>query len=77
MLVGILMSGFMYPLNAMPVGLRVVASLFPLTYFIRISRDIFIKGVGPSFIWSDTLVLVIYSLVVVVVAARNFKSRLD
>jgi len=77
MLVGLLMSGFMYPLNAMPVGLRVVASLFPLTYFIRISRGIFIKGVGPSFIWSDTLVLVIYSLVVVVVAARNFKSRLD
>jgi len=77
MLIGILMSGFVYPLSAMPAGLRVVASLFPVTYFIRISRGIFIKGVGLSFVWSDTLVLVIYSLVVVVIAARNFKSRLD
>jgi len=77
LLVGLLMSGFVYPLSAMPVGLRGVASLFPVTYFIRISRGIFLKGVGLSFVWSDTLVLAIYSLVVVVIAARNFKSRLD
>ncbi len=77
LLIGLLMSGFIYPLSAMPVGLRVVASLFPVTYFIRISRGIFLKGVGLSFVWSDTLVLAIYSLVVVVIAARNFKSRLD
>src|SRR5262245_56499819 len=77
MLVGILMSGFMYPLNAMPAALRVVAALFPVTYFIRISRGIFLKGVGLSFVWSDALVLVIYSLVVVVMAARSFKPRLD
>jgi len=77
MLVGILMSGFMYPLNAMPAALRVVGDLFPVTYFIRISRGIFLKGVGVSFVWSDALVLVIYSLVVVVVAARSFKPRLD
>jgi ABC-2 type transport system permease protein len=77
MLVGILMSGFMYPLNAMPAPLRVVGDLFPVTYFIRISRGIFLKGVGVSFVWSDALVLVIYSLVVVVVAARSFKPRLD
>jgi len=77
MLVGILMSGFMYPLNAMPAALRVVGALFPVTYFIRISRGIFLKGVGLSFVWSDALVLVIYSLVVVVMAARSFRSRLD
>jgi ABC-2 type transport system permease protein len=77
LLVGLLMSGFIYPLTAMPAGLRVVASLFPVTYFIRISRGIFLKGVGLSFVWSDTLVLAVYSLVVVVIAARNFKSRLD
>jgi ABC-2 type transport system permease protein len=77
MLVGILMSGFMYPLNAMPAALRMVGALFPVTYFIRISRGIFLKGVGASFVWSDALVLVMYSLVVVVIAARSFKPRLD
>jgi ABC-2 type transport system permease protein len=77
MMLGILMSGFMYPLSAMPAGMRAVASLFPVTYFIRISRSIFIKGVGMSFVWNDALALAIYSLVVIVIAARNFKSRLD
>jgi ABC-2 type transport system permease protein len=77
MLVGILMSGFMYPLNAMPAALRFIGNLFPVTYFIRISRGIFTKGVGLSFVWSDALVLVIYGLVVVVTAARTFKERLD
>jgi ABC-2 type transport system permease protein len=61
----------------MPAALRVVGALFPVTYFIRISRGIFLKGVGMSFVWSDALVLVIYSLVVVVMAARSFKPRLD
>jgi ABC-2 type transport system permease protein len=77
MLVGILMSGFMYPLTAMPAALQFVGNLFPVTYFIRISRSIFTKGVGLSFVWSDALVLAIYSLVVVVMAARSFKPRLD
>jgi ABC-2 type transport system permease protein len=77
MLVGILMSGFMYPLEAMPASLQFVGSLFPVTYFIRISRAIFTKGVGLSFVWSDALILAIYGLVVVVMAARSFKPRLD
>ncbi len=77
MLLGILMSGFMYPLNAMPAALRLVGDLFPAVYFIRISRGIFLKGVGLNFLWSDALVLVIYSLVIVIIAARSFKPRLD
>jgi ABC-2 type transport system permease protein len=77
MLVGILMSGFMYPLSAMPASLQFIGSLFPVTYFIRISRSIFTKGVGLSCVWSDALVLAIYGVVVVVMAARSFKPRLD
>ncbi len=77
MLVGILMSGFMYPLSAMPASLQFVGSLFPVTYFIRISRSIFTKGVGLSFVWSDALILAVYGMVVIVMAARSFKPRLD
>jgi ABC-2 type transport system permease protein len=77
MLVGILMSGFIYPLSAMPVPLQVIGSLFPVTYFIRISRGIILKGVGLRFVWTDALVLLGYSLVVIVLAARSFRPRLD
>ena len=77
MLVGILMSGFMYPLNNMPVPLQMVSALFPVTYFIRISRGIFLKGVGINFVWSDALILLIYCLVIIFLAAKSFKQRLD
>lgn len=77
MLVGILMSGFMYPLTAMPIGLRFIGALFPVTYFVRISRSIFLKGNGLTFVWSDALILAGYGVVVIVLAARSFKPRLD
>ena len=77
MLVGMLFSGFMYPLNNMPIGLHIFGSLFPVTYFIRISRSIFLKGVGLNFVWSDALVLALYSVVIILVVSRISKERLD
>jgi ABC-2 type transport system permease protein len=77
MMVGMLFSGFMYPLNNMPVPLQIFGSIFPVTYFIRISRAIFIKGVGLNFVWTDGLILVVYCVVVIFIVSRIFKDRLD
>jgi ABC-2 type transport system permease protein len=77
MMIGMLMSGFMYPVSAMPVVFQLISDLFPVTYFIRISRAIFLKGVGLDFVWSDALILAVYCVVIVVIAARSFKPRLD
>ena len=76
-LFGILLSGFTYPRNSMPLIPQLIGNLVPLTYFVRISRGIFLKGVGLDFIWTDALALVIYSLVVILVASKRFKMRLD
>jgi ABC-2 type transport system permease protein len=54
-----------------------MGSMLPLTYFIRISRGIIMKGVGATILWSDIVALVIYSLAVMIVASLNFKKRLD
>ena len=77
MLVGMLFSGFMYPISNMPIPLQIFGSIFPVTYFIRISRSIFIKGVGLNFIWSDALILVVYCVVIILIVSRVFKQRLD
>jgi drug efflux transport system permease protein len=77
MLFGMLLSGWVYPQSAMPAIPRFIGDLMPMTYFLRISRGIFTKGVGLTFVWSDALVLVVYTLVVVLIAAKNFKKRLD
>ncbi|MEP7284982.1 MAG: ABC transporter permease [Chloroflexota bacterium] len=77
MLFGLLLGGLIYPRSSMPLIPQLIGNLFPLTFFIRISRSIFIKGVGLEFVWSDALVLVFYSVIIIVIAARNFKPRLD
>ena len=77
MMFGLLLSGMIYPRLAMPLIPRLIGDILPMTYFIRISRGIFTKGVGMSFVWQDALSLAIYTVIVVFVASRNFKKRLD
>jgi drug efflux transport system permease protein len=77
MLFSMLLSGVVYPRNVMPRIPQLIGSLLPLTYFIRISRGIIMKGIGVTLLWSDVTALVMYSLVVMIVAALNFKKRLD
>jgi ABC-2 type transport system permease protein len=72
-----LLSGVIYPRSIMPLIPQWIGSLLPLTYFIRISRGIILKGVGLQFLVSDVLALVIYSLLVMIAASLNFKKRLD
>jgi ABC-2 type transport system permease protein len=77
MLFGLLLSGLFYPRIDMPLIPQLIGDLVPLTYFVRISRGIYLKGIGLNFLWSDALVLVFYVLVVVLIASRRFKMRLD
>ncbi len=76
-LVGLLLGGFMFPRNAMPAALRLVGNLFPLTYFIPISRGIITKGIGIEFLWEQVVALFIYVVVVMTFASRAFKQGLD
>lgn len=77
MIFSMLLTGLVYPRNAMPVASQFIGDLIPLTYFIRISRGIITKGVGLAFFWTDALVLLIYVLVVTITASFTFRNRLD
>ena len=77
MVLGVVLSGFYFPRNGMPLVPSLIGNLIPLTYFVRISRSIFLKGVGLSFFWRDALALLVYSLLVILIASRRFKMRLD
>ena len=76
-LLSLLLTGFIYPRAPMPFAIQMVGNLIPLTYFMRIVRGIFTKGVGLEFLWSDVVALLIYSTVIMVLAAVTFKKRLD
>jgi ABC-2 type transport system permease protein len=77
MLIGLILGGFMFPRDAMPPLLRFLGNLFPLTYFIPISRAIITKGVGIQFLWEQVVALLIYVIVIIAFASRAFKRGLD
>ncbi len=77
LMLAILITGFVYPRSGMPPVVQFIGGLLPLTYFIRIVRGIYSKGVGLAFLWSDVYALAIYIVAVMVLAAATFKKRLD
>jgi ABC-2 type transport system permease protein len=77
MLLAIVLSGFMFPRDKMNVAIRMVGNLFPLTYFIPISRGIISKGISIEYLWDQVLAMFVYGVVIVVAATRAFKQGLE
>lgn len=77
MMFSMLLTGFLYPRDPMPWIPKAIGSLIPLTYFIRIARGVITKGIGVTFLWSDTLVLAFYSMLIILLASITFRKRLD
>jgi len=76
MLFSMLLTGVVYPRNVMPLIPQLIGNILPLTYFIRISRGIIMKGVGVTVLWPDVAALVVYSLVVMIVRSLEFQEAI-
>jgi ABC-2 type transport system permease protein len=77
LLPSMLLSGFIFPVDAMPRVMQWMAYLVPLTYFLTIVRGIIIKGVGLEYLWPQVLVLLTFGLVVFGTAVLRFQKRID
>ena len=77
LLPNIFLSGFFFPLEAMPEPLQVLSHAFPLRYFLIIVRGIVLKGVGIEALWPEVIALAIFAGLVTFGAARRFRKRLD
>lgn len=77
MLPGIFLSGFFFPLEAMPQFLQVISSIIPLRYFLVIIRTLLLKGVGAAAIQNEILALIIFGVVIMGAASARFRKRLD
>ena len=77
MLPSMMLSGFFYPLAALPAALQFVSSLLPMTYFLVIVRSVVIKGAGIELLMPQVFALTVFSIVLLGVAATRFKKSLD
>lgn len=76
MLPTILFSGFMFPIENMPVALQIISNVVPAKWFYIIVKSIMIKGLGFSGIWKETLILAGMTLFLLIVSLKTFKIRL-
>lgn len=72
-----LLSGFVFPIESMPKALQWVTVIVPARWFVTIARGIMLKGVGLTYLWRETLVLVAMTLALLVASAKSFKVRLQ
>ena len=72
-----MLSGFIFPVSSLPMVLQWVGYLLPTTYFIYMMRAVVIKGVGLSLILPQTIILGVFGVAMLGLAAWRFRKRLD
>ncbi len=77
LLPSIFLSGFFFPIEAMPRFLQLISCLIPLKYYLVIIRSLLIKGVGASALREEIMALLLFGLAIMTLATLRFRKRLD
>lgn len=77
MLPTLMLSGFMFPIENMPIPLQVVSNILPAKWYYLMIKNIMIKGTGITVIWKYLLILMGMMVVLFVIAVKKFKIRLE
>lgn len=72
----LMFSGFMFPVDNMPVPLQLISNILPSKWFFYIVKSVMIKGLGFYAVWKETLILIGITVFMFVVSIRNFDKRL-
>ena len=73
----VLLSGFIFPVDSMPVPLQIVSHAIPAKWFLIIVRSIMLKGSEFMLIWKETAILVGITLFFIALSLKKFKVRLQ
>lgn len=72
----LLFSGFLFPVENMPMPLQVISNIVPARWYFIIVKAVMIKGLGFAAIWKETMILVAMTSVLLSVSIYQFKTRL-
>ena len=76
LLPSILLSGFMFPRDAMPKLIYYIGYLIPLTYYLDIIRGIVLKGIGFSYLIGQVSCLLVFSVILITISTMRFKKKI-
>lgn len=74
MIPSILLSGFVFPLDNLPLPLRIISVFVPATHYMEILRGTIIRGIGLHELWHQTTILWTMAIVLVAAAASKFRK---
>jgi len=77
LLPALFLSGFFFPLQAMPKVLQWISYLFPLRYYLNIIRSLMLKASSAGMLLEDIAALVVFGFGLMAAAALRFRKRLD
>jgi ABC-2 type transport system permease protein len=77
MLPNILLSGYIFPREAMPEPAQWIGLLLPLTYYLEVLRGIMLKGIGAGPVAPEVLALVAFAVALVMVSVRRFHKTIE
>ena len=70
-------TGFMFPIENMPLIFQGISKVFPSSYYYSIVKKVMLKGLDFSYIWKETLILIAMAVVFLSLAMKKFKIRLQ
>ena len=77
MLPTIIFTGFIFPLENMPWVLRTISNVVPSKWYFLIIKSVMLKGLGFQYVWKETLILMVMTAVLLTIAIKKFKIRLQ
>ncbi len=72
----LMFSGFMFPVDNMPIPLQLISNILPSKWFFYIVKSVMIKGLGFFAIWKETLILMGMTVLMLIISIRKFDKRL-
>lgn len=72
-----LLAGIMFPIDNMPFMMKVAAYSNPMTYFVKLLRNIMLKGGSSELVWTYVGILMVMAIVTATVSYKRFHHTLD
>jgi ABC-2 type transport system permease protein len=77
MLPSMLLSGFIFPIENLPLPLRLLSTLIPARYFVSTLRGVLLRGNGLAELWPQLVALTLFAALMLAAAMGRFQRRLD
>ncbi|MGE5484478.1 MAG: ABC transporter permease [Ignavibacteriales bacterium] len=73
----ILLSGYVFPFEAMPRALQFVGYTIPLTHFLQVLRGVILMGAGMDVLWRQAAIMSLHAVAILTLAVWRLRKRLD